>query len=198
MINIELDFLKEYSKIKAVIRALLYPLIAIPMVIYLIILFLIFYVLCFVCLVYTLFTKKYLAVGARFTKGLSSYLLRSQMYLLGLNDSIPSFKLSPSGSDLVKIEIKEHEEFNRVIALIYTACGWMLIIPQLVWFGLCTFFVVLLSFFNFWHLLFKGNHLIEFQIFYTYYAKLTSRLFVYFVGLRQEYPTFDLSDVVVV
>lgn len=196
MVNIYLNFQLQYSRLHAILRAVFYPLIIIPLILYLIGLVFCFYFLSFVCLIQTVVTQQFPSYGLVFTKGMAQYFLRIQMYLLGLDDYFPSFGFGFYKSDLVHIEVIKQQEYSRVLALIYAFCGWMLVIPQLIWFGVFTVFIIILSFINFWYLMCSGKHLIEFQNQYIKYLQLTCRLFVFFVGLRQEYPIFDYSEMV--
>jgi hypothetical protein len=192
MIRLNLSFQNEYSRSKSLVRVLLFPLLFIMYMIYFVLILAVFYVLCCVGLLQTIITKTYPDYASKWAIATGQYLLRIQMFFLGLNDIWPSLKMGHDESDLLFLEVDKQKEYSRLLSIIYLAVGWMLIIPQLIWYMIMSIYVFILAVISWIENLIKNQHLGRFYNTFIYYQKLGARLFAYFTGLRQEYPTFDL------
>ncbi len=195
MIRLNLSFQNTYSKTRAIFRVVLFPILGLIALIYLLLILSIFYILCFAGLVQTIITKQYPDYASKWALYTGQSILRIQMFFIGLNDNYPSLKFGFSDTDLIRLEVDKQTEYSRLLSITYLIMGWMLIIPQLIWFLLYSFFIFCFAIFSFIELCLKGEYNMFFLNYYIYYARFTARLFVYFTGLRQEYPTFDLSNV---
>jgi hypothetical protein len=195
MIRLNLSFQSEYSRSKSLIRVILFPLLFIVYLLYFLVILAIFYALCLVGMIQTIITKSYPDYASKWAIATGQYLLRVQMFFLGLNDSWPSFKLSNVDSDLIQLEVDKQKEYSRVLSITYLVFGWMLVVPQLIWYFIISFYVFALAIISWVENLLRREHLGRFYNVFIYYEKLGARLFAYFTGLRQEYPTFDLSEV---
>jgi hypothetical protein len=195
MIRLNLSFQSEYSRSKSLLRVIFFPLLFIVYLFYFLLILAIFYVLCLVGMIQTIITKSYPNYASKWAIATGQYLLRVQMFFLGLNDTWPSFKLSYVDSDLIQLEVDKQKEYSRILSIAYLLFGWMLVVPQLIWYIVISLYVFVLAVISWVENLLRREHLGRFYNVFIYYEKLGARLFAYFTGLRQEYPTFDLSEV---
>lgn len=143
-----------------------------------------------------LFTGRYPPGAHRFLTGFLALSVRTNTWLLGLEDRYPGFRVAPDPTKYVVLDVPHAPEYSRGLA----ALGCLLfvgrviaLIPVIVVLYVLTLVATLVAWLMQFAVLFTGRYPAGAHEFVTGYARLSARSNAWLFGLTDSYPGFSLQ-----